>query len=237
MDIIIDEVPKRKRLTLREKNGDLNKLPSFYDRENISGKVIVNLGKSKSFEHIGIKIELIGLIEPTLDKKNISRFIALTRDLEPPGALTTEINNLAFSFTNVEKQYESYRGNNMAVKYLLKVTILTKMRTLTWDQEFGVVNPQPISVLSESNDPIRLEVGIEDWLHLVFDVEKSKFSLKDIAIGSVTFKKVSIRLKSMEIKIIKRETISAGNVVDNDVITRFEIMDGAPIKSKINCKI
>ena len=194
MDIIIDEVPKRKRLTLREKNGDLNKLPSFYDRENISGKVIVNLGKSKSFEHIGIKIELIGLIEPTLDKKNISRFIALTRDLEPPGALTTEINNLAFSFTNVEKQYESYRGNNMAVKYLLKVTILTKMRTLTWDQEFGVVNPQPISVLSESNDPIRLEVGIEDWLHLVFDVEKSKFSLKDIAIGSVTFKKVSIRL-------------------------------------------
>jgi hypothetical protein len=37
----------------------------------------------------------------------------------------------------------------------------------------------------------------------------------------------------MELQIIKRETITVGNVVDNEVITKFEIMDGARIKSKI----
>jgi vacuolar protein sorting-associated protein 26 len=209
------------------------KLPTFFDRENVSGKVIINLNKSKKFDHTGIKIELMGMIEHMHDKKNMSRFISLTRDLEPPGILTTEISNMNFNFTNVEKQYETYRGNNMSVRYLLKVTISTKMRTLTWEQEFGVINPYPASVLADSNEPIKLEVGIEDWLHLVFDVERSKFHLKDCLTGNVTFKKVSIRLKSMELQIIKRETIAAGNQVENDTITRFEIMDGAPIKSII----
>jgi len=38
----------------------------------------------------------------------------------------------------------------------------------------------------------------------------------------------------MELQIIKRETIGAGTtaVADNEVVTKFEIMDGGPIKSK-----
>lgn len=207
-------------------------MPTFYDRENITGKVIINLNKTKKLEHQGIKIELLGLIENYQDKKNSSRFITLAKDLEPPGVLNNEITNFNFNFNNVDKQFETYRGNNMLVKYLLRVTLSIKMRTLTFDQEFAVINPCPQTVLSEVNEPIRLEVGIEDWLHLIFDVDRSKFGLKECITGQVTFKKVSIRLKSMELQIIKRETITAGNVVDNDVITKFEIMDGAPIKNE-----
>lgn len=209
----------------------MTKLPTFYDRENITGKVIINIGKSKKYDHTGIKIELTGIIEHLQDKKNVSRFINLTRDLEPPGSLNKEITTLDFAFTNVEKQYESYRGLNTSVRYMLRVTLSTKMRTWTWDQEFGVINPMNKSVL-EDNTPIRLEVGIEDWLHLLFEVDRSKYHLRDKMTGRVTFKRVSIRLKSMELQIIKRETISSGNQVENEVVTRFEIMDGAPIKSK-----
>ena len=123
----------------------------------------------------------------------------------------------------------------MMVRYILRVTVIAKMRNFTFDQEFAVVNPQPESVLTaENNDPIRLEVGIEDWLHLIFEVNRSKYHIKDVITGQVTFKKVSIRLKSMELQIIKRETITNGNLVDNEVITKFEIMDGAPIKSNLN---
>ena len=225
-------MPGRKKTTIKEKNGEPIKLPTFYDRENVTGKVIINLNKTKKLEHHGIKIELLGLIEHCQDKKNVSRFITLAKDLEPPGTLSTEITNFNFSFTNVEKQYESYRGNNMLVRYLLRVTLSTKMRTFTFDQELAVINPQSESVLAETNEPIKLEVGIEDWLHLIFEVDRSKFGLKDCITGQVTFKKVSIRLKSMELQIIKRETITNGSVVDNEVITKFEIMDGAPIKSK-----
>jgi vacuolar protein sorting-associated protein 26 len=196
-------------LKLKEKN-DFIKLPTYHDRENITGKVIINLNKIKTLEHKGVKIELMGVIENLLDKKNVLRFIALTRDLEPPGTITSEVTNLSFTFNNVEKEYETYRGTNVQVRYLLRVTITTSMKTINHDQEFGVVNPQAVTSLDTDNQNIRLEVGIEDWLHLVFEVEKSKMHLRDTISGQVVFKKVSIRLKSMEVQIIKRETLGAG---------------------------
>ena len=94
----------------------------------------------------------------------------------------------------------------------------------------------------DKKDPVKneviiyiIKVGIEDWLHLGFEFEKSKYNLKDMVKGVVVFKKVSIRLKSMELQIIKRETLGAGATAtpDNEVITKFEIMDGGPIKSNI----
>jgi vacuolar protein sorting-associated protein 26 len=225
-------VKGRKRLKVKEKN-DFIKLPTFYDRENVTGKVIINLNKLKNIEHKGIKIELLGVIENLTDKKNISKFITLIRDLEPPGALNNEVTTLNFSFNNVEKQYETYRGAGVQVRYYLKASLITSMKNHSHEQEFGVINPEQLSVLHLDNQPIKLEVGIEDWLHLVFEVDKSKLHLRDTITGMVVFKKVSIRLKSMEIQIIKRETIGAGQNAqsDNDVITRYEIMDGAPFKS------
>jgi vacuolar protein sorting-associated protein 26 len=237
LDIIVDEVPGRRKLALREKNSEMTKLPVFNDRESISGKIIINLNKIKKYEHQGIKVELFGMIENLQDKKSVSRFISLAKDMDPPGTLTTEITTLPFTFTNVEKQYETYRGANMQVRYIVKVTIAGKMLNVTAEQEFAVINPQPESILLKDNEPIKLEVGIEDWLHLVFELDRSKFHLKDCLVGNVTFKKVSIRLKSMEIQLIKREIITSNYFIDNDVITKFEIMDGAPIKSKIIIKI
>jgi vacuolar protein sorting-associated protein 26 len=196
-------------MKIMDKN-EFIKLPTYHDRENVIGKVIINLNKIKNLEHKGIKIELMGVIENLQDKKSISRFIALTRDLEPPGTMTNEITNLTFAFNNVEKQYETYRGNNVQVRYLLRVTLTTSMKTITHDQEFGVINPEPITSLDNDNQPIKLEVGIEDWLHLIFEVNKSKLHLRDTINGQVVFKKVSIRLKSMEVQIIKRETLGAG---------------------------
>ena len=212
VDIIINEISARKRYTVREKSGETVKLPTFHDREDVSGKVIINLNKLKKLEHTGIKIELTGLIEQLNDKKNVSRFITITRDLEPSGIITNEVTNISFEFKNVEKQFETYRGNNIVVKYTLKVIVLSKMRQATQEVEFAVINPKDPSLLPAENEPIKLEVGIEDWLHLVFDVNRNKFHLRDCVTGQVTIKKVSIRLKSMELQIIKKETIGAGNI-------------------------
>jgi vacuolar protein sorting-associated protein 26 len=208
----MDEVNGRRRMKIKEgKSNEITKLPTYYDRENITGKVIINLNKIKNLEHKGIKIELMGVVENLQDKKNMLRFMALTRDLEPPGTISTDVTNLTFAFNNVEKQYETYRGNNVQVRYFLRVTLTTSMKTITHDQEFGVINPEAITVLEKDNSPIKLEVGIEDWLHLVFEVDKSRMGLRDCITGMVVFKKVSIRLKSMEVQIIKRETTGAGN--------------------------
>jgi len=60
------------------------------------------------------------------------------------------------------------------VKYYIKVTIITKFRNCEYEQEFAVIRPDFPDVLKQDNQPIKLEVGIEDWLHLVFDVDSRK---------------------------------------------------------------
>jgi len=84
------------------------------------------------------------------------------------------------------------------------------------------------------NNTIKMEVGIEDCLHIEFEYNKSKYHLKDVIIGKVFFLLVRIRIKYMELSLIKRETTGQPPNVYNEseTLTKFEIMDGAPVKSE-----
>ena len=216
---------------MRDEDFNRIKLPAFYDKENVTGEVEISL-TSKTFDHNGIKIMLLGIIESIGETNTTSQFISLTKELDPPGTLYNQVNKFKFAFMNVEKSYESYRGIEVNVKYILRVVITSTLRNLQWDREFGVSKPEPKEVLSVLNDPIKLDVGIDEWLHLTLELDKSKYSTKDVCTGRVTFKKVSMKLKSMLLQIIRRETI-IGSFVDNTVICRYEIMDGAPMRNEI----
>lgn len=231
LDIVIDEIEGRNKFTFASRRGEEMKLPTFYDREHVSGRIIINLKSAKKFEHNGIRVELVGCIENLVDKKNISKFITLIRDLEPAGIITSEITTLPFKFTNVEKQYESYVGTSVQIRYYVSAIIDTKARTHNQEAEFGVINPMIEEITG--TEKIKMEVGIDEWLHLVFLVEKNKFHLKDCIEGSVRFKKASIKLTTMELQLLKKETILGQNPkTESEVISRFEIMDGAPTKNE-----
>ena len=73
----------------------------------MNGKVGVYLTKGKPIEHMGIRVELVGMIENQLDKSQNFQFLNLTRELEPPGTLSDN-STYDFDFKNVEKSYESY---------------------------------------------------------------------------------------------------------------------------------
>ena len=79
-----------------------------------------------------------------------------------------------------------------------------------------------------------MEVGIEDCLHIEFEYNKAKYHLKDIVIGKIFFLLVRIKIKHMEIAIIRRESVGSGPSVTpaSDTVTKFEIMDGAPVKGE-----
>jgi len=51
---------------------------------------------------------------------------------------------------------------------------------------------------------MKMEVGIEDCLHIDFEYNKSFYHLKDIIIGRVNFHLVKIKLKSMEIALVRK---------------------------------
>ena len=231
VDILIDEQINRRKVYLRDEDYNRIILPSYFDKEHVSGAVQINL-TSKSFDHNGIKIMLLGLIQSTTDSKNESQFITLTKELCPAGKLVNQNNKFPFAFNNVEKQYESYRGIEFNVRYILRVIISCSLRNLTWEREFGVARPETKEILTTLNDPIKMDVGIEDWLHLSFELDRTKYSTKDVITGRVTFKTVSMKLKLMLLQIIRRETIIGGEM-DNAVLCKFEIMDGGPIKNEI----
>lgn len=61
-----------------------------------------------------------------------------------------------------------------------------------------------------------------------------RYHLKDVIVGKIYFLLVRIKIKHMEIDIIKRETTGTGPSVyhENDTIAKYEIMDGAPVRGK-----
>ena len=62
----------------------------------------------------------------------------------------------------------------------------------------------------EINNSIKMEVGIEDCLHIEFEYNRSKYHLKDVVIGKIYFLLVRLKIKHMEIEIRKRESTGAG---------------------------
>ncbi|PFX17108.1 Vacuolar protein sorting-associated protein 26B-B [Stylophora pistillata] len=60
---------------------------------------------------------------------------------------------------------------------------------------------------------IKMEVGIEDCLHIEFEYNKSKYHLKKKNVGKIYFLLVRIKIKHMELAIIKRETTGTGESI------------------------
>mmetsp|Transcript_5619 Transcript_5619/g.3229 ORF Transcript_5619/g.3229 Transcript_5619/m.3229 type:complete len:140 (+) Transcript_5619:404-823(+) len=86
----------------------------------------------------------------------------------------------------------------------------------------------------EVNQGIKMEVGIEDCLHIEFEYDRNKYHLKDCIVGKVYFLLVRIRIKHMELHIIKREVLGVGQASnsENETVVKYEIMDGAPVRGE-----
>ena len=71
-------------------------------------------------------------------------------------------------------------------------------------------------------------------LHIEFEYNKSKYHLRDVIVGKIYFLLVRIKLRYMELAIIKREIAGTGvnTYTDNDTIAKYEIMDGAPVRGE-----
>jgi len=211
-------------------DGKVEKLPLYIGEDVVKGIVKVELDPSvKKLEHLGIKIALVGTIKST--SGNVFDFLSVMKDLEAPGILT-EAKSYSFEFENVEKQHESYNGINISLNYYLKVTVYRNLSTnINKQLEIWVRNYQ---TPPENNTNIKMEVGIEDCLHIEFEYNKSKYHLKDVIIGKIYFLLVRLKIKSMNISLIKRETTGTGLDMynENRTLSKFEIMDGAPVKGE-----
>eukprot|EP00172_Hildenbrandia_rubra_P000714 Plantae.Rhodophyta-Hildenbrandia_rubra.ctg13924.p1 GENE.Plantae.Rhodophyta-Hildenbrandia_rubra.ctg13924~~Plantae.Rhodophyta-Hildenbrandia_rubra.ctg13924.p1 ORF type:complete len:315 (+),score=52.70 Plantae.Rhodophyta-Hildenbrandia_rubra.ctg13924:480-1424(+) len=234
-----DDVPEHRYVTVQDTGSThhnsqkpkTQQLPLFTETETVSGHVTVNVKEGKEVSHSGITIEFVGSIEMLYDRENSQEFTSLVRDLDNPGSLR-ETRKYPFTFVNVEKAYDTYSGINVRLRYFMRVTITRARYTPNISKEFDIV----VQHLQKSpvTHPIRMEVGIEDALHIEFEYNKNKFHLNDVVIGKIYFLLVRIKVKRMELEIRKRESAGTGANVYNetDTIFKFEVMDGSPVRTE-----
>jgi hypothetical protein len=212
----------------------IDKLYLFAADQGISGQVeVIMPPNTKKIDHNGIKAELVGQIELAYDRGNHYVFFSTTKDLDGPGTLTQDC-SFNFEFSDPEgndKKYESYDGINVRLRYFIRIRITRSYSSISKEFDFAV---QKIQAPPEVNNELKMEVGIEDCLHIEFEYDLSKYHLKDVIRGKIFFLLVRIKIKHMELQILKRESTGSGPNLYNEteVITKYEIMDGAPIKGE-----
>ena len=242
IDILIDDTFHPNTI-MSNAFGKKIECPTFYGAEPIKGSIQINLNNSQKLKHSGIKIELIGEIdihindndsENSLNNNQFNRFLSLTNNISKQGTLNKEINLLNFEFKGVEKQYDSYRGKKFSIKYILLVTINIGISSITKEKEICIFNCdrnlKKINKLfknEDKNNKVKVEIGVENLLHVCFELDRKNYHLKDVITGKISFKKINLELENMSLKIIKIESLF-GKEGEIEPLGVYEIMDGSP---------
>lgn len=245
IEIRLDGEESRKYTEIKSPQGRVEKLPIYKDGESVKGIITIRNREGKRIEHNGIKVQLFGTIETNTDSIVNSDFLSLATELAAPSVISHP-ETYPFEFKNVEKQYESYRGKNARLKYYVKVVVSRKSASEVvrekelWVYQYMEQLTNSLAKTSLDKEPehgnksVKMDVGIEDCLHIEFEYQKSKYSLKDVIVGRIYFLLVRLKIKHMEISLIRRETVGPppNQVTDSQTLVRFEIMDGAPAKGE-----
>lgn len=234
--------------------GSSHQMYAYEASQDVEGVVIMSLPSGKKMDHLGIKIQFIGRIDMSHGvHEGIMRphydFVSLTKELAPPGTLYNAKTEIPFLFKNMDKEHESYSGRNVSVRYFVRVIIERKfLPPISKELDVWV---QIIGTPPQENEAIKMEVGIEDCLHIEFEYERRVYHLEDVIVGKIHFLLVRIKIKYMELAVIRRETSGEGvasttnganagpvgqqsNVfTETQTLVKYEIMDGAPVKGEV----
>jgi vacuolar protein sorting-associated protein 26 len=239
IDIVLEDTDDRQTVDVKLDKNRREKAPLYMDGESVKGAVTIRPKDGRRLEHTGIKVQFIGLIgtrslKPTsskspsylwlemfFDRGNHYEFLSLGSELAAPGELQHP-QTFPFNFKNVEKQYESYNGINVKLRYFVRVTVSRRMADVIREKDIWVYSYR---IPPEINSSIKMDVGIEDCLHIEFEYSKSKYHLKDVIVGRIYFLLVRLKIKHMELSIIRRETTGAApnQYNESETLVRFEV--------------
>ncbi|TMW61688.1 hypothetical protein Poli38472_010751 [Pythium oligandrum] len=222
------------RPTIRHPADKTRELPIFLPNDDVKGTLTVRLpaGTTSFDQHTGLKLEMLGIIEMPHERPSKYEFTTLVRDVEAAGVALQHEATYAFDFSTVDKPHESYYGRSVRVRYVLRATLSRSYASnVVTEQDLWV---QALGSHPELNNTIKMEVGIEECLHIEFEYNRSKYHLKDVVIGKIFFLLVRIKIKHMELAILRREVVGAGaeKHSESEVLAKFELMDGAPVKGE-----
>eukprot|EP00569_Conticribra_weissflogii_P003712 CAMPEP_0171328688 /NCGR_PEP_ID=MMETSP0878-20121228/796_1 /TAXON_ID=67004 /ORGANISM="Thalassiosira weissflogii, Strain CCMP1336" /LENGTH=374 /DNA_ID=CAMNT_0011828553 /DNA_START=52 /DNA_END=1176 /DNA_ORIENTATION=+ len=197
-----------------------SRIVAYSSEQDVEGQVTLAMPPGKKMDHLGIRVKFFGRIDMEGGAHETTRpshydFISLSKELLPPGSLY-DTRHIPFIFRNIEKNHESYHGRNVSVKYFVRVEVQRQwLPDITQEHEVLIrIRGHEPSV----NEPIKMEVGIEDCLHIEFEYERRCFHLGDVICGKIHFLLVRIKIKHMELAVIRRETSGEGVAMSANAI-------------------
>ena len=102
-------------------------------------------------------------------------------------------------------------------RYIIRVVMERKfLPPLTKEHDVWV---QMLGTEPSHHEAIKMEVGIEDCLHIEFEYDRKHYHLRDTIRGKIHFLLVRIKIKLMELAVLRRETSGEG-VAANSVWQR-----------------
>jgi vacuolar protein sorting-associated protein 26 len=197
---------------------------AFEPSQTITGRVVFHSASgNKGIDHLGIKVQFIGRIDMSTGvheghNKPHYDFVSLSKELAPPGTLYPATTVLPFTFRTTMLQdsndddggiLESYHGRNVSVLYLIQVQ-MDRSKYLPPIKAQHEIWMQTLGVEPTSHTAIQMEVGIEDCLHIEFEYDRRVYHLTDTIRGKIHFLLVRIKIKHMELAVIRRETSGEG---------------------------
>lgn len=78
----------------------------------------------------------------------------------------------SFCFNNVSKPFDSYVGTNVKLRYFLRLTIFRRLTDIIRELDLIV---HTLASYPDNDSNIKMEVGIEDCLHIEFEYNRSRF--------------------------------------------------------------
>ena len=207
--------------------NNFSEFPVYFPNEKISGEILIELNQNKFLEHKGIKINLIGIIQK--ENEILNKFYDEYLNLLSNEKINNEITKINFDFSlkkNIEN--ESFYGTFLKIKYILLVTIFLDNKNITNKKEIVILKPTLIEDYKKfTNFPMKIEIGVENKIHVILEINKNNYFLRDIIIGKVIFVNVNIIIKTMFIQIIRKENLNFNNEFSSEtiVLNNYEIMD------------
>jgi vacuolar protein sorting-associated protein 26 len=200
-------------------------LPTYASGEAVSGEIKLMVASGKRVEHAGVRLELKGVVEAATEKAPYE-FLSLVQEVSGAGALTG-LQSLPFTFPAVDFPVESYGGAKARVRYVLRAIVATRGGGFGGgggeqrrEAEFTVRTPHAsapalggsggvdaAALAADPDAPILLEVGIEDCLHIEFQYSRMRYHLADTVTGHIDFKQLGIKLRKMEVAVVRKENV------------------------------
>ena len=206
------------------------------DGESVKGAMTIRPKDGKRLEHTGIKVQFIGTIGEPLQPlpagtSNSTRDVLRPRQpvrvpVAGPGAgrprraaAPAELRLQLQERREAVRRRTTESTSSCATSC---VTVSRRMQDVVREKDIWVYS---YKIPPEINAAIKMDVGIEDCLHIEFEYSKSKYHLKDVIVGRIYFLLVRLKIKHMELSIIRRETTGAppNQYNESETLVRFEV--------------